>query len=204
MSYAITVEEATRGVYAAWRLLLRDRTAVRLLENSYSGAVRSFWAAVVVLPLYALSLSLELLTPSDSYVNFGTLAAQAGMPSAVIAEFCIFVLCWFVAWPLVVDRLAPWLDCDGNFFRYVSAYNWMHVVYALVGLLFLSLISTGLVAADSRDIVAFSLLALLWTYHWFVLRYALGVNGGFAALLVAAEVMFTTILLKNLIIFVAL
>ena len=35
---------------------------------------------------------------------------------------------------------------------------------------------------------------MLWSYHWFLLRHALGLNGGLAALMVALEFFFITML----------
>jgi hypothetical protein len=192
VAYIITVEEATRGVFAAWFMFLRDKRAAALLENTYMTAVKSYWAALIVLPLYMLGTTIEFLNPSDDIRNFATLAAEAGLFNATVAEFCIFVLCWFVAWPLVLDRIAPYLDCDDNFFRYIAAYNWMRVTYVLVGLIFVTLHFAGLVPAGSADAVALTVLIVLWSYHWFALRHVLGVNGGYAALLVAAEFMFVT------------
>ena len=203
MAYIITVEEATRGVFAAWFMLLRDKRAPLLLENTYMAAVKSYWAALIVLPLYLLGTSLEFLNPSEDVRNFATLAAEAGLFNATVAEFCIFVLCWFVAWPLLLDRITPYLDCDENFFRYIAAYNWMRVTYVLVGLTFVALHFAGLIPAGSADAAALTVLVVLWSYHWFVLRHALGVNGGYAALLVAAEFMFVT-MIKALILLAAL
>ncbi len=203
MAYIITVEEATRGVFAAWFMLLRDKRAPLLLENTYMAAVKSYWAALIVLPLYLLGTSLEFLSPSEDVRNFATLAAEAGLFNATVAEFCIFVLCWFVAWPLLLDRITPYLDCDENFFRYIAAYNWMRVTYVLVGLTFVALHFAGLIPAGSADAAALTVLVVLWSYHWFVLRHALGVNGGYAALLVAAEFMFVT-MIKALILLAAL
>jgi len=192
VAYIITVEEATRGIFAAWFMFLRDKRAALLLENTYMAAVKSYWAALIVLPLYMLGTTLEFLNPSDDIRNFAALAKEAGLFNATVAEFCIFVLCWFVAWPLVLDRIAPLLDCDDNFFRYVVAYNWMRVTYVLVGLSFVTLHFAGLIPTGVADAAALTVLLMLWSYHWFVLRHALGVNGGFAALLVAAEFMFVT------------
>ena len=203
MAYIITVEEATRGIFAAWFMFLRDRRAAQLLENTYMAAVKSYWAALIVLPLYMLGTTIEFLNPSDDVRNFATLAAEAGLFNATVAEFCIFVLCWFVAWPLVLDRIAPYLDCDDNFFRYIAAYNWMRVTYVLVGLIFVTLHFAGLIPAGAADEAALTVLIVLWSYHWFVLRHALGVNGGYAALLVAAEFMFVT-MVKALILATAL
>ncbi len=203
MAYIITVEEATRGIFAAWFMFLRDKRAAALLENTYMAAVKSYWAALVVLPLYMLGTTIEFLNPSDDIRNFAALAAEAGLFNATVAEFCIFVLCWFVAWPLVLDRIAPYLDCDDNFFRYIAAYNWMRVTYVLVGLSFVTLHFAGLIPAGAADEAALAVLIVLWSYHWFVLRHALGVNSGYAALLVAAEFMFVT-MVKALILATAL
>ncbi len=194
MAYIITVEEATRGLFAAWFMFIRDKRAAQLLDNTYMAAVKSYWAAVIVLPLYMLGTTIEFLNPSEDVRNFATLAAEAGLFNATVAEFCIFVLCWFVAWPLVLDRITPYLDdeCDENFFRYIAAYNWMRVTYVLVGLLFVALHFAHLIPESSAAPVALTVLVVLWSYHWFVLRHALGVNGGTAALLVAAEFMFVT------------
>ncbi|MDH3231110.1 MAG: hypothetical protein OEN55_15075 [Alphaproteobacteria bacterium] len=204
MAYIITVEEATRGIFAAWFMFLRDKRAALLLENTYMAAVKSYWAALIVLPLYMLGTTIEFLNPSNDIRNFAALAAEAGLFNATVAEFCIFVLCWFVAWPLVLDRITPYLeDCDGNFFRYIAAYNWMRVTYVLVGLAFVALHFAGLIPAGAADAVALTVLMVLWSYHWFVLRHALGVNGGYAALLVAAEFLFVT-MVKALILATAL
>ncbi len=194
MAYIITVEEATRGIFAAWYMFLRDKRAAQLFDNTYMAAVKSYWAALIVLPLYMLGTTIEFLNPSEDVRNFATLAAEAGLFNATVAEFCIFVLCWFVAWPLVLDRITPYLDeaCDRNFFRYIAAYNWMRVTYVLVGLLFVALHYAGLIPAASAAPVALTVLVVLWSYHWFVMRHALGINGGYAALLVAAEFSFVT------------
>lgn len=137
--------------------------------------------------------------PSESYYNFGTLAEHSGLLSATLAQFCFYTLCWFVAWPLVVDRLAGYLDCEKNFFRYVSAYNWMHVLYVLVGLLFWTGKMSGIIHDGNSFAASLTLLGMLWTYHWFVLRHVLGLNGGYAAMLVALEFVFVT-MLKDVII----
>lgn len=194
MAYIITVEEVTRGIIAAWFMFLRDKRAALLLDNTYMAAVKSYWAALIVLPLYMLGTMIEFLNPSNDIRNFAALVAEAGLFNATVAEFCIFVLCWFVAWPLVLDRITPYLDddCDRNFFRYIAAYNWMRVTYVLVGLSFVSLHFAGLIPEGAANAAALTVLLVLWSYHWFVLRHALGVNGGYAALLVAAEFLFVT------------
>ena len=175
-------------------MVLRDPHAAALFENSYAGALRSYWAAVAILPIYLLIIGAQYAMPAESTGNFGALVEQIGMPSAVLAQFCFYTLCWFVAWPLVVDRIAPYLDCGQNFFRYVAAYNWMHVPYVLLGLLFWTGKMSGIIHDGNNFVATLSLLGVIWTYHWFVLRHALGLNGGYAAMLVALEFVFITML----------
>lgn len=203
VSYSIALTETTRGLYATWRMFIRDARAADLFENSYAGAVRSYWAALVVLPIYLLSVAMESSFPSKDYFNFATLAEHSGLLAASLAEFCVFTLAFFVAWPLVMDKLAGYLDCEKNFFRYIAAYNWMHVPYALIGLVFWIGKLSGFVHDGNGLIVSLSLLGLLWTYHWFILRHALGLNGGFAAMLVGAEY-FMVLMLKDVIVTTAL
>lgn len=203
MARSIAFEETTRGLYATWRLFLRDTRAASLFENSHAGALRSYWAAVVILPAYVLIAAIEYAMPAESHAKFGTLVGHSGLLGATLAEFSIYTLCWFVAWPLVVDRLAPYLDCDRNFFRYVAAYNWMHVPYVLVGLLFWTGNMAGVIHDGNSLVAALALLSVLWVYHWLVARHALGVNGGIAALLVGGEFLFVT-MLKGIILTVAL
>jgi hypothetical protein len=175
-------------------MFLRDPRAASLFENSYAGALRSYWAAMVILPVYVLIVGGQYAMPSTSHGNFGTLVEQSGLLGATLAQFSIYTLCWFVAWPLVIDRLAAYLDCEENFFRYVAAYNWMHVPYVLIGLLFWTGKMSGVVHDGNNFVATLSLLGVLWTYHWFVLRHALGLNGGYAAMLVALEFVFITML----------
>lgn len=197
-SYALTFEQATRGIFASWRLFLRDPRAAELLENNYRGAVRSYWAAIVILPVYAMTVIMEYMMPASGYANFGKLAEDTNLWNAITTEVIVYTLCWFVAWPLIVDLAAPLLKCEQNFFRYICAYNWMHFMYAVVGVVFWSLAMSGVVDARNPDAgyaATVCLLVVLWTYHWFVVRHTLGVNAIFSTLLVGAEFMFTTMLL---------
>ena len=203
MSYSIAFTETTRGLYAAWRMFLRDPHAATYFENSYAGAVRSYWAVAVALPIYLLGIAIEYATPATSQYNIGVLAERAGLLSAGLSEFCIFILCMFVAWPLVVDRLVGFFDCEKNFFRYVAAYNWMHVPFVLMGLLFVTGKMTGIIHDGNSLIAALSMYGIIWSYHWFILRHALGINAGYAAMLVALEFI-VTISLKDIIFTTAL
>jgi hypothetical protein len=195
VAVSITVNDATKGVYVAWRLLWRDRGAVSLLDDTLEGVIKSYWCAALLLPFYGIFLLLEGGVSSTSLGNIFVLSQVAGLPSALIAESLFYVIGWWVAWPLVMDRLVPWLGRDDNYFRYIVAYNWAHSVRIGIVIAFMTIRYSGLIPEGMVDITKFAVLGLLCVYHWFLLRNVLEVDGGTAVGLVALE--FATIVLVN-------
>ena len=187
MAVSITVNEASRGVYAAWRLLRCDRGAVSLLDDTLEGVVKSYWCAALILPFYGLFLLLETGVPVEHLGSLSNLAAKAGLMNALIGEAVFYVLAWWVAWPLIMDRVAPWLGRDENYFRYIVAYNWSHSVRIGLLVVYMAMRYSGMIPGDMLLIVQLSLLLLLCAYHWFLLRNVLETDGGTAVGLVAAE-----------------
>lgn len=186
MAVPITVNDVSKGFYAAWRLLHRDREAVSLLDNTLEGVKKSFWCAAIILPAYVLFLLFEIGTPVDEIGNIGNTIAKAGLFNAWAAEMAFFVMSW-VAWPLAMDRIAPWFERDENYFRYLISYNWAHGLRIVLLVGYMALRFSGMVPEDLVGLLKLSVLVVFWAYHWFLLRNVLGVEGGAAALLVAAE-----------------
>lgn len=187
MAVSITVNEASRGVYAAWRLLRCDRGAVSLLDDTLEGVVKSYWCAALILPFYGLFLLLEAGVPVEHLGSMSNLAAKAGLMNALIGEAVFYVLAWWVVWPLIMDRVAPWLGRDENYFRYIVAFNWSHSVRIGLLVVYMAMRYGGMIPGDMLVIVQLSLLLLLCAYHWFLLRNVLETDGGTAVGLVAAE-----------------
>ena len=73
MSQSIAFQETTRSLYATWRMFLRDPRAASLFENSHAGALRSYWAAAVILPVFILTLGAQYISPDVSRNSFGAL-----------------------------------------------------------------------------------------------------------------------------------
>lgn len=193
MAYAITVEEATRGIFVAWRMLLRDERAAGLIDDSYQGVVKSFWSAVFALPAFGLILYLQMEIPSDQLANFGVLVANAGLANALGASLIAYTVTW-LAWPIVMDRAAPALGCDQNYFRYIVAYNWMSAVWWLIMLGYTALRFTDVVTLEVANTFGLGVLTILWAYHWFVIRSTLQVSGSCATALVAVDFILMSII----------
>jgi hypothetical protein len=46
-----SITEILRSLYGAWRLLVVDRHGILAFDGTRSAALRSFWVAVVMLPI---------------------------------------------------------------------------------------------------------------------------------------------------------
>lgn len=193
MAYAITVEDATRGMFVAWRLFLRDGRAASLVDDSFQGVVKSFWSAALALPAFGLILYLQTGIPSDQLANFGVLAQEAGVANALSASLVAYAVTWLV-WPIVMDRVAPALGCDRHYFRYIAAYNWMSAVWWLIMLGYTVLRFTDVVTLEVANTFGLGVLTILWAYHWFVIRSTLQISGGIAAALVAVDFILMSII----------
>ena len=179
----IKTEEVVTGLYAAWRLFLRDRRAVALFDDSYSGVVKSFFCAVVVLPVYVLLLFFEP----------GATGANAGVFRLVGANLIAYVLLW-VAWPLLMAYVAPAIDRGKEYCRYVAAGNWAVGPQMLVQLIVLLLAISGFASKPVLELASLIALFIVLLYHLFILRVVLRVG-----LFVGIGLVFGNVILNRLI-----
>ncbi len=167
----ITIPEISSGLFGAWRLALGDKAGLSYFDATASGALRSFHAAFLALPLGILFLILDL-TRQD-----------LDAPGAMIA--LVFLLAFALDWaafPLVVLKLAPMMGCDDHVLRYIPALNWARVLELAV-----LLPAAAVGAADAGGggaLLRLILMMVVLFYHWFVAKTALEVTAPQAAFLV--------------------
>ena len=174
----ITMSEMWTGLFAAWRMLLRDGRAVALFDDSVPGVVKSFFCAAVVLPGYIVILS----------VGPSPIPAEVSGFRVVSVEAIAYVVSW-VAWPLLMAPVARGLDRDANYCRYIVAYNWSAGPQILILLVVVLLSASGLLPRDVLVLVNLAALAVVLFYHLFILRTALEVSPYVAIALVVGEFM---------------
>jgi hypothetical protein len=182
----IKLDEVIRGLFVAWRLFVWDRKAVALIDDSPGGALRSFWCALLILPLIFINWALQAATPSKVPGNFGVLLDKAGLERVLIVLAIFYVIRW-TAWPLIMYWLAPLLGSGQHYFRYLSAFNWSRAIATAPALIYAVINFSGIVSGQALAVVSLALLTVMWVYHWFILRTTLEMNGVLAAVLVAAE-----------------
>ncbi|UCH75822.1 MAG: hypothetical protein JSU82_08355 [Rhodospirillales bacterium] len=186
MGRPITLDELTTGVFVAWRLFLGDAQAVALLDDSRAGARKSFWCAALILPPTVAIWALQHATASAAPGNFGVLVEKAGLARTLTVLAVFYVIGW-TAWPVLMHWLAGFLGAGRHYFRYLAAYNWSATVVVILTLLYAVIDCSGVAPKRAMSLISLAVLTVMWIYHWFILRRALDVNGGLAAVLVAAQ-----------------
>ncbi len=171
------MNEILRALYGAYRLARFDAGGLTYFDATPGGFWRSFFAAIIVLPLYLLLLAVRL---------------QSGLPEGTPARFlAIELIAYVIGWviyPLVMATVTRVIDRKRHYIRYVVAYNWASVWQNVLYLPVAILSVTGLLAGSVANFIALAALAAVLVYAWFVARTALALPGLHAVPLVALDI----------------
>jgi hypothetical protein len=147
------------------RLSRFDPVGFLFFDASRKGFWRSFGAAAVCLPVWALA----------EYQQTAHLAQDAALRFLAV-QIVAYAVSW-LAYPLVVLQIADWFGVWPNYYRYMVAYNWFQPLLQMLWLplLLLEFLPRGQVGG---------ILPLFWlvlqlvqgAYGWFLARYGLGVT----------------------------
>ena len=174
----ITKQNIYEGLYAAWHLLLRDRSAVALFDDSVSGFWKSFVSAAIIFPIYVALLLLGIAEFETSRSFF-----------AVILLHIEFFIIRAVIWPLAMHYVVQALDRDEKYFLYVVAYNWANVVMNVIYFFAIIILLASPLSAVSQDAIGLVIFITLMIYQIFVTRVTLDIHLGPAIGLVICEFM---------------
>ena len=158
------LREMIASLYGAWRLARLDAGGLRLFDASPRGAKRSFFAAVVVAPIFVLATGL-LPPPGTAEGGFRWIAAEG----------IAYVVSW-VAYPVVVEWLTRKFGCRERFEGWLSAYNWSMVLQNAALLPLAVLTALDVLPADAMQLVWLAAFALIMGWLWFIARSALAVS----------------------------
>ena len=166
----LTARETVYSIFGAYRLAMLDKTGLNYIDRSPEGAIRSFNAALIVLPAYAVLVVLRLwdVLPDVSLLRFITVEGLA------------YVISWS-AFPLVMFYISGLLDRSERYFDFLSAYNWSAVIQMGVYLPVVALADSGLMPAGVDEGLVLAVTMLVLMYQWFIARTTLDINGGSAA-----------------------
>ena len=175
--------EIARSLTGAWRLLLLDPGAMRQFDISIGGFWRSFFAALLVAPLYVLR---GLLDPAAIEVE------AAGVGHAV-GQVLAYVLAW-AAFPVAMIFIARFLDLRSAYVGFIVALNWARVLQAV---LLVAVSGAAAVAGAGSDFLTVTAIGAVLAYQWVVTRTALATTGPVAAALVIIDALLESLIVAT-------
>lgn len=158
----ITAIEVSRSIYGAWLLARLDARGTMLFENTVEAFWRSFWAAGVALPIYALLL---ILRNADATVGVSA-------PTAFLVHSIAYVMGW-IAFPFLMFYVARLFDREQWYCRYIAAYNWAVVLQLSLMLLVSATAASGILPPPASAVLTVVAVVAILGYQGFIAHTAL-------------------------------
>lgn len=171
-------QEVLRSLNGAWRLAWLDRSGMSYFDLTVEGFWRSFFAAVLVAPGYALLVAQKLLARPEEFSAIW----------AFVVESTAYVVGW-AAFPVVAIGLTQVLGLGRNYSALIIAANWAAVIQ--IGA-FLAAVGVAFVAPPLGSLLVTLATAAILFYQWFVVRTALQTTGGLALIVVLVDLLVNT------------
>lgn len=171
-----TAQEVLNSIFGAYRLALLDASAMRWFSVSMPGFWRSFTAAFLVAPPFALIVAMRFDQQDASVETFS------------LVESVTYVLGW-TAFPLVMVPVCWALSLSDRYVAYIVAYNWSAVVQVGMSLPLVLLNAAGLLPAVVISLLAALVTGALLFYQWFIARAALQVAPLVALIVLAVDLL---------------
>ncbi|MBB4284435.1 hypothetical protein [Roseospira goensis] len=162
----LSIADIAAALHGLSRLVRLDREGFDYFDASPTGLLKSFWVAVVLLPLYLLHLALDVLV-----LDIG---AQVAVPRYVAVELIAYVIDW-VAFPLLMLTLAPAIGIAPTVFRFLVPLNWMQLPIGLIILPLGVIVRLDAVPMDLAGFVGLMVVAASLVITALLARHALEV-----------------------------
>jgi hypothetical protein len=161
----ISAAEVTRSLYGAWRLACRDPLGLQLFDTSIEGFWRSFYAALVALPAYAVMVGFRI---SDELATVDPMRLFA-------IEAIAYVIGW-TAFPLVAFYLTQVLSRASYYPAYIVAYNWANVLQVALYMPVTVLAGSGIVSTGIGATLGLTATFAIIIYQYYVARTVLDIE----------------------------
>ncbi len=165
----ITAREASQAIYGALRLARFDSDGIHFFENTVENFWRSFFAALLVIPFYAMLVLLRL----------GEIETTSGPAAVLVVESLSYVIGW-TTYPLAMFYVARLMGRDQFFCRYIAAYNWATALQIVLFAAIAGITHSGLMPQSMAALLTVAAVGAIMAYQWFVARTGLEITPGAA------------------------
>ncbi|MEE2745920.1 MAG: hypothetical protein VX617_03445 [Pseudomonadota bacterium] len=173
----ISYQELKNSLYGAYRLAWADRSGMAYFNVSLNGFWKSFFAAILVAPLFLALIIIRFRAESSGISAFRFIAV----------EFIAYIIGWTL-FPLIMYSLASNLNRVNEYFAFIIAYNWASVIQNGVYVPFAILTQVGLFTGPNAGMINLIILVLVVLYTWFIACTALRISGVMAGGIVLLDV----------------
>jgi len=174
--------EISKALSGAIQLAKFNADGLNAFGHSRKAAIRSFFAALLVLPMFLL------------WVGTHGLNTQLDVPVLYGLSFALLsYVCGWMIFPILMWHISEKMGCRERYFHYLAAYNWVAVIqnglFMAIDIVFVSIGAPE----GARGFFGLILLVYVLLYAWFVAKSALDLPAGPACLVVALD-MLTSVL----------
>ena len=175
--------EIVNSLFGSLRLACGDKNGMNYFNTSHLGFWRSFTAAIIVAPIFALLLSVRYAVSSNDVNLF----------RFVLIYAIAYIIGW-VAFPIIINYVTDVLGHGKKFVRYIIIYNWASVLQNFIYLPFAILVEAQLIHGTAASIIGLCLLSLVFLYTTFITKTALEVSNGIAAAIIVFDLILSVII----------
>lgn len=179
----ISAREVAYGLYGAYRLAHLDPRGMDYFDDTPHGFWRSFYAALIAAPAYAILVVIQIIDAADAGNHI-----QHGWSHLILVESFAYVIGVF-AFPLVMYHFVAALDRGDRYLGFIVAYNWAAVLQIGLFLPVTAAVSAGLVPGAGGSVLQLAAFLLILIYAGYVARTALRIGSLEAAGVVFVDVM---------------
>ncbi|MFQ5959097.1 MAG: hypothetical protein ACE5LF_06995 [Alphaproteobacteria bacterium] len=160
-----STRQVVTALYGAWRLLRFDTGGMAWFDVSLPGFWRSFFAAVLVAPGFAVLIALRLAARSEPY----------DLGWTIVVSTVAYGVGW-VAFPIVAVFITRLLALTDRYFALIIALNWASVPQMLVFVPVVLIDAGGLLPMPLGPVATIAATLFVIAYQWFVIRTALATD----------------------------
>jgi hypothetical protein len=179
----ISARDIMAALYGATRLAQGDRSGIQFFGDTVEAFWKSFWAAAILAPAYALLVIIHL---SDAPVT-------SSLVRVTVVELVAYVALW-AAFPLAMHYVTEAIDREEHYIRYIVANNWASVLQLMLQLFVASFLALDLLPHGVADALSLATYAAILVYQWFVARVGLELGSVGAAGIVLLDFVISLIL----------